>query len=179
MREEVRDQQTRKITVADHTKTNTDRFVFLIPDAIKMFESIPREDEYIFVRNEERLTSRKINYVLEKYAERTGVDTKSSHKLRKTYASMCNAKGIPIDLIREQLGHSSLSTTYRYIYNPLTEEEGYKALSEALGETEEIEQEPVEKNEKILNFVPKMAQKSNNMDPNQSVPTLPPLYRAK
>ena len=32
---------------------------------------------------------------------------------------MCNAKGVPIDFIREQLGHSSLSTTYGYIYNPL------------------------------------------------------------
>ena len=42
---------------------------------------------------------------------------------------MCNANGVPIDFIREQLGHASLSTTYGYIYNPLTEAESYKMLT--------------------------------------------------
>ena len=84
------------------------------------------------MRNDKRLTSRQINYVLEKYAEKFDLPIKSSHKLRKTYASMCNAKGIPIDFIREQLGHASLSTTYGYIYDPLTEAESYKMLTDAL-----------------------------------------------
>lgn len=50
---------------------------------------------------------------------------------------MCNAKGVPIDFIREQLGHASLSTTYGYIYNPLTEAESYKMLTEALSRKKE------------------------------------------
>lgn len=84
------------------------------------------------MRNGERLTSRQIAYVLEKYAERQGVGTKSTHKMRKTYASKLNAADIPLDFIREQLGHSNLSTTLGYIYNPLTEEETYSLLSNAL-----------------------------------------------
>ena len=84
------------------------------------------------MRNGERLTSRQINYVLEKYGERTDQPTKSSHKMRKTYASMLNAKGVPIDAIRELLGHSNLSTTYGYIYNPLTETETYDLVKMAL-----------------------------------------------
>ena len=132
VREEVRNQTNNTVSVADHIKTNTDRYVYLIPEALDILDHLPREGEYIFMRNGERLTSRKINYVLEKYAERNGLKTKSSHKIRKTYASMCNANGVPIDFIREQLGHSSLSTTYGYIYNPLTEEESYKALTRAL-----------------------------------------------
>ena len=84
------------------------------------------------MRDGKRLTSRQINYVLEKYAERFDLQVKSSHKLRKTYASMCNANGVPIDFIREQLGHASLSTTYGYIYNPLTEAESYRMLTDAL-----------------------------------------------
>ena len=99
------------------------------------------------MRNGNRLTSRQINYVLEKFAERTGVKTKSSHKLRKTYASMCNAKGVPNDFIREQLGHSSLSTTYGYIYNPLTEKETYEALTNALS------LEPNHKEEEAQNII--------------------------
>ena len=52
--------------------------------------------------------------------------------MRKTYASMLNAKGVPIDAIRELLGHSNLSTTYGYIYNPLTETETYDLVKMAL-----------------------------------------------
>lgn len=70
--------------------------------------------------------------VLEKYAERQGVPTKSTHKMRKTYASRLNANGVPLDAIREQLGHSSLSATLGYIYNPLTEKETYKLIAKAL-----------------------------------------------
>ena len=55
-----------------------------------------------------------------------------TNKIHKTYASMCNANGVPIDFIREQLGHASLSATYGYIYNPLTEAESFKMLTGAL-----------------------------------------------
>ena len=84
------------------------------------------------MRDGERITSRQINYVLEKYAERNGVRTKSSHKMRKTYASKLNANGVPLDCIREQLGHSNLQTTLGYIYNPLTEKETYDLITKAL-----------------------------------------------
>lgn len=132
VREEVRDQVANEITVADHTKTHTDRFVYLIPDALEILQKLPKAGKYIFMRDGKRLTARQINYVLEKYAERFDLQVKSSHKLRKTYASMCNANGVPIDFIREQLGHASLSTTYGYIYNPLTEAASYKMLTDAL-----------------------------------------------
>lgn len=132
VREEVRDQGKGEVEVVDHTKTHTDRFVILIPKAKDILDKIERQGEYIFMRNGERLTSRQINYVLEKYGERTDQPTKSSHKMRKTYASMLNAKGVPIDAIRELLGHSNLSTTYGYIYNPLTETETYDLVKMAL-----------------------------------------------
>ena len=51
------------------------------------------------MRDGERITARQIAYVLEKYAERQGVPTKSTHKMRKTYASMLNANGVPLDAI--------------------------------------------------------------------------------
>lgn len=132
VREEVRDQTTNVYEVVDHTKTNTDRFVILVPKAEAILEKLPQDDEYIFTRDGLRLTSRQINYVLEKYAQRNDRIIKSSHKMRKTYASMLNAKGVPIDAIREQLGHSNLSTTYGNIYNPLTEKETYDLIIEAL-----------------------------------------------
>ena len=37
-----------------------------------------------------------------------------------------------LDCIRELLGHSNLSTTLGYIYNPLTEKKIYDLISKAL-----------------------------------------------
>ena len=132
VREEVRNQITNEYEVVEHTKTNMDRFIVLIPKAIRILQKIDRQSEYIFVRNGNRITSRQVAYVLEKYAERRGVDTKSTHKMRKTFASNLNASGVPLDCIRELLGHSDLNTTLGYIYNPLTEKETYDLITKAL-----------------------------------------------
>ena len=109
-----------------------DRFVVLVPKAVALLQKLDRTDGYIFTRNGERLTSRQIACVLEKYAETKGISTKSTHKMRKTFASNLNAAGVPLDCIRELLGHSNLSTTLGYIYNPLTEKETYTLISKAL-----------------------------------------------
>ena len=132
IREEVRNQVTKQYEVVEHTKTNRDRFVVLVPKAINILQKIERTGDYIFMRDGERLTSRQIAYVLEKYAERQGLSTKSTHKMRKTFASNLNASGVPLDCIRELLGHSNLNTTLGYIYNPLTEKETYDLISKAL-----------------------------------------------
>lgn len=132
VREEVRDQETNQTYVVEHTKTNRDRFVALVPQAKKLLEKLDMGGAYLFERNGERLRARQIEYVLEKYAQQQGIEPKRSHKIRKTYASRLNAYGVPIDAIREQLGHSELSTTLSYIYNPLTEDATYSMISDAL-----------------------------------------------
>lgn len=132
VREEVREQENNVVRVEEHTKTYQDRFVTLVPKAVELLKRIEKQGEYIFMRDGERITSRQIAYVLEKYAERKGVGTKSTHKMRKTYASLLNANGVPLDCIREQLGHNSLSTTLGYIYNPLTDNETYQLICNAL-----------------------------------------------
>lgn len=132
VREEIRNQEAGTYEVVEHTKTHNDRFVLLIPKATALLEKVDRQSEYIFTRNGERLTSRQIAYVLEKYAERQGIQTKSTHKMRKTYASMLATNGVPLDAIRELLGHSDLQTTLGYIYNPLTDTETADLIAKAL-----------------------------------------------
>ena len=132
VREEIRDQETNRCYVVEHTKTNDDRFVALVPKAKALLDKLEMNGTYLFERNGERLTARQIAYVLEKYAQSQGIGTKSSHKIRKTYASRLNANGVPLDAIREQLGHADLATTLSYIYNPLTEKETYSLISGAL-----------------------------------------------
>ncbi|MBQ8315110.1 MAG: tyrosine-type recombinase/integrase, partial [Lachnospiraceae bacterium] len=97
-----------------------------------LLKKIPRQGEYIFTRSGERITCSQIAYVLQKYAERQGVKTKSSHKIRKTYASILASNGVPLDAIRELLGHTDLATTLGYIYNPLPEKDTYELISKAL-----------------------------------------------
>ena len=132
VREEIRNQVTNTIEVVEHTKTNRDRFVILIPKAKAIFNRIEKQGDYIFMRDGKRITSIRIATILRKYANYMGVPLKSSHKLRKTYASNLNANGVPLDCIREMLGHSSLQTTLSYIYNPLSESETYNLITGAL-----------------------------------------------
>ncbi len=68
-REEVRNQVTNQYEIVDHTKINRDRFVVLIPKAINILQKLEHTSEYIFARDGERITSRQVAYVLEKYAE--------------------------------------------------------------------------------------------------------------
>lgn len=131
VREEIRNQATNTYEVVDHTKTHTDRFIDIPDKAMEIFDKIPHDSEYIFVRDGKRLHTRQIAYVLEKYAERQAVAVKSTHKMRKTYASILSASGVPIDSIREMLGHSSLQTTYAYIYNPYTEQQTRQLINSA------------------------------------------------
>lgn len=125
--------------IAEHTKTHSDRMIPLVPDAVRLLNGLrlktagnASEDDFIFVRNGERITSRQINYVLEKACGKLGISVKRSHKIRKTVASRLNAGGMPLDFIREFLGHSNLETTLGYIYNPLSDKETYTLMSKAL-----------------------------------------------
>lgn len=127
-----------RYSIADHTKTNKDRIVPLVASAVALLNTLRMKsdnvepDDFIFVRNGERITSRQITYALEKACKQCGVAIKRTHKIRKTVASNMNAGGVPMDAIREMLGHTNLETTMGYIYNPLPEKETYKLISQAL-----------------------------------------------
>lgn len=132
-REEILNKETNEYEIVEHTKTHSDRYVFLTNKALKLLDTLPHDDSgYLFVRNGKRLHTRQIAYVLEKYAERMNLKTKSTHKIRKTYASLLNTSGVPLDCIRELLGHARLSTTLGYLYNPLTEQETIDLVEKAL-----------------------------------------------
>ena len=94
--------------------------------------------------------------------------------MRKTYASMCSAKGVPMDFIREQLGHASLSTTYGYIYNPLTEKETYDTLTRALSSGKSPEPNETDTGN-VVDFTSKLQE--NDLSP--TCRHLSPRFRAK
>ncbi len=85
----------------------------------------------IVARDGERFHSRQVSHVLEQYAKDNGKEIKRTHKIRKTFASVSNSNGVPLDTIRECLGHTTLQTTMAYLFDPLTDEETYQRLSAA------------------------------------------------
>lgn len=73
---------------------------------------------YLFTQsNVERMTSRSYNYWLAKYCRDTGILFKTSHCIRRTFASRLFAAGMPLAKIRVYMGHEDIETTKGYIYN--------------------------------------------------------------
>lgn len=62
---------------------------------------------------------RSLQNAFETYSERAGVRTEANpvhfHTLRHGYATHLKEKGLPLDLISQNLGHSDLSTTMIYV----------------------------------------------------------------
>lgn len=143
VREEIREKvkvngkwQAKRIVV-NHTKNNMDRYVTLLPKALEIINKIKENRNYnnesfVFTRNNARLTERQLAYVLEKYSAHYGTQMKSTHKIRKAYASRLYASGVPLEHIRKELGHQNLTTTEKYIFNPFTEEETYELMAQAV-----------------------------------------------
>ncbi len=115
--EEVRSQKDKSTKVVPHTKSYEERNVDLLPEAVKILKLIPKDDEYIFTKNGERITARQVTHALKKVTTENNIKYKSPHKIRKTYASYLNAEGIQITYIRDLLGHRYLSTTISYLYS--------------------------------------------------------------
>ena len=137
-RQEIAAGQSR-YQIVEHTKGYHERYVHLVPKAISIIDELkavtrdPTGDRWMFVRQKKRITSRQITYILEKYSKDTGKPVKRSHKIRKTYGSTLHKKGVPLVIIKDELGHSDIRTTEQhYIYNQASDKETYNILKNAL-----------------------------------------------
>ena len=124
--------------IVEHTKTYNHRFIPLIPKAKDILLKIINErgkgidnNNFLFMRNGSYLNKEQVNQSLWRVCEACGVEKKSSHKIRKTFASKLNANGVPIDEIRVLLGHTNTMTTLGYIYNPLPKDRTLQMIEDS------------------------------------------------
>lgn len=110
------------LKVVPYTKSNAgDRHVYLNDSAKKILRQIKEtnikygyfDEGYIFIKSQgkTRGTTRSFSKYLYDLCISSGIITKSSHKIRKTYISSLFDKGVNINTIKEQAGHEDERTS--------------------------------------------------------------------
>lgn len=69
-------------------------------------------------KNGNRFTVREFHRLVEIVKKNSGIHF-SAHDLRRTYATTLSKKGIPPFIIQQQLGHTNIKTTMRYVVHSL------------------------------------------------------------
>ncbi len=129
--------------VVDHTKKKSvygDRFLDLDKYDMQLLRSVgsftnanrAEADGFIFCNSSGRIKSHNIDRYLRRCCNLAGIDTKSSHDIRRTVASDLFNNNVPITVIRDYLGHSDMQTTQGYILDNLDNEKKKKSIITAL-----------------------------------------------
>ncbi len=120
---------TPRRVIVEHVKTNNDegnRKLYLTEKARIILNTVREinqeyhfgEDDFIFCNAKGRINSRNIANRIEKLCHNANIMVKSSHDIRRTFASLLDANGVPLDEIRRALGHRDERTALGYLFNP-------------------------------------------------------------
>jgi len=129
--------------VVGHTKKKNpygDRFIPLNDYDLGILEIIKainkdtglQTDNFVFCGINGRRTIRSIDHVIRKMCAKAKIEVKSAHDIRRTVASEMHANGVPVETIREFLGHANISQTYEYIVNHKGKKETARLIHESL-----------------------------------------------
>ncbi|MCR4960575.1 MAG: tyrosine-type recombinase/integrase [Lachnospiraceae bacterium] len=130
--------------VVNHTKSEAgDRNTYLTQRARDLLQMIKEwnndhgyaDREYVFLgKDGNRIHSKALDTRVRKYCAHIGIDSKSMHKIRKTYIStLVDSNLININTIREMVGHEDERTTLRnYTFNRATDIQTQVNMEKAL-----------------------------------------------
>jgi site-specific recombinase XerD len=124
----------------DNSKGQVDRVVYASPDveqALRQWRCWqPPEATYIFaspLKYGLRLGVRAIQHLMAKYLKRAQITTPySPHSLRHTFATQRLNAGAPLEVVKELMGHRSISMTLRYtqLDEATTRDQYYRAMEQ-------------------------------------------------
>jgi site-specific recombinase XerD len=73
------------------------------------------QDRHVIQSQHGPMTVRGIQYVVEHYGPKAGLDHLTVHMLRHTFAHDLLSAGVPLHIVRDILGHESINTTAGYV----------------------------------------------------------------
>ncbi len=164
--------------ISEYTKSNCgDREVPLTDNAIYYLKHIKdihkragnQYEDYLFYNPDKVITEHAVEAALKRACSAVGIEEKSPHRIRKTYASRLYDRGVAVSDISKLLGHADETTTWRhYIFSVDDTEERDRKVKEALKNQNERsakqEFESTKVNQKIISFNEiKKSQKAHNL----------------
>ena len=104
--------------IKDTPKMGADERTIIIPEhtraIIKRVRLLNPFGEYLFMKDGKRINSTRFNYHLYKACKEVEIPERSTHKIRKTYASKLIDADVEEAIIRSQMGHTDIKTTKDY-----------------------------------------------------------------
>ena len=80
-----------------------------------------------------RIRANRFNYWLHRACKKVGIPERSSHKIRKTYASILLSNQVDDRLITSQMGHTDIATTQgSYYFNRNSEKQRKEIISKVI-----------------------------------------------
>jgi integrase/recombinase XerC len=101
-------QKVREITLGEN-------MIVALKEFIKFRGSDVESQALFLTKNNNRLSVWDANDMLEKYCDRAGIKRITFHKLRASSACALAKAGVPVKAISQQLGHSGIGVTMRYL----------------------------------------------------------------
>lgn len=122
------------------TKDDEDRVVPMNPllfNVLLMLKSKGGEDEYVFTNPKTGKRYVEIKRAFTSACEKACIEDFHFHDLRHTYASRLVRNGADLNTVKELLGHSSITTTQRYLHSQA--EQKRIAVNTLTGQAKEID----------------------------------------
>lgn len=102
-------------------KGQVDRIVYFSTDVaqtLKTWQACPRKNDYLFPSREKPdapLGRTRVNFLMREYLKTANITKSySPHCLRHTFATELLNAGVPLEVLKELLGHKALHVTLRY-----------------------------------------------------------------